>query len=181
MSQIYKALTSGGPIPPEIPTSFVTDSGTAVPVANILNILGDDSNVNNNNGILTTGSGNTVTAVLSNRINVTTTTSDGAGQTQTVTLITTTNATSSTFRVLITGIDIANTVSSGAELLGASRTFAGSAVVLGTNDVFLEEDAVLAATDYDVIASGADLVIQFTGIAGRTIVWRALFEYIQTP
>ena len=39
---------------PQIPTSFVTDAGTAVPLLNILEILGT-------NGITTSGAGNTVT------------------------------------------------------------------------------------------------------------------------
>ena len=39
---------------PAIPTSFVTDSGVAVPVANTLNVLGGT-------GITTAGAGNTVT------------------------------------------------------------------------------------------------------------------------
>ena len=39
---------------PQIPTQFDTDSGSAIPVANILEVLGD-------NGITTSGSGNTVT------------------------------------------------------------------------------------------------------------------------
>lgn len=57
MSQIFKPLTSGGPIPPNIPTSFVTNNGTAVPAANILNVLGG-------NGATTSGSGNTVTVTV---------------------------------------------------------------------------------------------------------------------
>jgi len=57
MSQITKAITSGGPIPPIIPTSFQTDNGVAVPAANILNVLGGS-------GATTSGSGNTVTVTV---------------------------------------------------------------------------------------------------------------------
>jgi len=57
MSQIFKTLTSGGPIPPIIPTSFQTDNGIAIPAANVLNVLGG-------NGASTSGSGNTVTVTV---------------------------------------------------------------------------------------------------------------------
>ncbi len=41
MSQITKTLTSGGPIPPNIPTSFLLDDGnSAVPAANIIQVHG---------------------------------------------------------------------------------------------------------------------------------------------
>lgn len=53
MSQIIKTLTSGGPIPPNIPTTFQTDSGNAVPAANVIIFHGVGGEF--------TGSGNTVT------------------------------------------------------------------------------------------------------------------------
>ncbi len=39
MSQIIVPI-SGGSVPPTIPTSFVTDAGTAIPALNILNVNG---------------------------------------------------------------------------------------------------------------------------------------------
>lgn len=49
-------------LPPDVPTSFVTNSGTAVPVAHVLNILGTTSAAGSL-PLTTTGSGNTVTVV----------------------------------------------------------------------------------------------------------------------
>jgi len=41
LSQITKTLTSGGPIPPNIPTSFLLDDGnSAVPTANVIQVHG---------------------------------------------------------------------------------------------------------------------------------------------
>lgn len=46
-------LTTGGSTPGDVATSYVTDSGTAVPSGNVLN-------VNGSNGLTTSGSGNTI-------------------------------------------------------------------------------------------------------------------------
>jgi hypothetical protein len=45
---------SGGALPPDVPTSFVTNSGTAIPLANVIEILGAGS-------ATTSGAGNVVT------------------------------------------------------------------------------------------------------------------------
>lgn len=182
MSQIYKDITSG-PLPPAVATSYVTDvNSPAIPAANVLNVLGNDITTNNVNGIRTDGSSgsNTLTVQLTNRTRVAATTSDGAGQTQTITVFTPIASSAITFVVSITGYDAANNEVAGGELVGIARISAGGAVVVvGTNDTFGESDPALAATDWDVVTNGTVIQMQFTGIAGRTISWGAVFIYNQ--
>lgn len=183
MSQVIKNLASG-PVPPVVPTSFVTDDGTAIPAANILNVNGIDSIENNDNGILTRANpdlSDNLQVILTNRISVTATTSDGGGQTQTVTLMTPTNATALNFEAIFVGYDAANDEAAGGDQEGIARKSAGTVTIVGLNDSFDQSDAGLNAVDWNVIASGGDLQAQFEGIAGRTITWRATFTYDQTP
>jgi len=185
LSQIYKPLTSSGPIPPIIPTQFTADDATvAIPAANNLNVLSRDTTENNNNGIQTTADPNASDNLyieLTNRISVTATTSDGGGQTQAVTVFTPNNGTALNFECNFIGYDAINNEAAGGDQQGLARKSGGVVTIIGTNDSFDQSDAGLNAVDWNVIASGADLQAQFVGIAGRTITWKATFTYDQAP
>jgi len=78
MSQAGISSTRSSPVPPEVATSYVTDSGTAIPAANILNVPGNTTTANVSNGIQTTGSGNNLTVQLTNRLIGTATSTNGS-------------------------------------------------------------------------------------------------------
>jgi len=178
MSQFYVGLSSGN-LPPTVPTSFVTDSGTIIPAANIVNLVGGETNVNNDNGIRVianlTGSNNGVVQ-LTNRITGTVTTVDA---TPTTMIIVGLGATPGTY--LAFGDLTAYNVTDSA---GASYTFEGAAVTTGAAGTEigqevrnLFEQAAMAATDFSFTVSGNNAVITVTGIAGKTIDWSCLFNY----
>jgi len=183
MSQFFQGTTAGS-LPPTVPTSFVTDDGTAIPALNILNIDGLDSIENNNNGIFTRANpdlSNNLEVILSNRISVTTTTSDGAGQTQTVTLMTPANGTAQNFEAVFIAYDAINDEGGGGDQQGLSRKSGGTVSIINVSDSFDQSDPGLIAIDWNVIASGSDLVAEVTGVAGRRITWTVTFKYDQTP
>lgn len=109
MSQIIKNLASG-PIPPSVPTSFFTDSGTAVPALNILNVLGGV-------GVNTSGLGNTITIVTDSLLPYTAVT----GPTTYVVLATDTFISCDTTAGIIT-IQLPNSTSTGREIVVKDRT-----------------------------------------------------------
>ncbi len=161
---------------PSIPTQFTTDDGVAVPVANNLNILTADTNTNNDNGIHSTGSGSTVTILLTNRI---------TGS------VTTTNATPTTLASLslgatpgvylvegdLTAYDVTDTAGASYTFVAAAITNGVAATEIGVENKNVFEQVAMATADFNVGVTGNNAFIEVIGIAGKTINWNCLFTY----
>lgn len=179
MSQIYKSLAAG-PVPPTVPTSFVTDiNSPAVPAANILNEIGGSVTTNNNNGIQTDGSSgsNTLTIQLTNRITGSLTTTDA---TPTAIATFSLGATPGvfTFDIQIACFNTTAINGDGYFISGSARTDGVTATLCGTPDKIINEEVVDTA-DANMVVSGNNVVIQATGIAANTHHWRTVATYVQ--
>lgn len=173
MSQAGVILPSGIP---SIPTSFVTDSGTAVPVANILNVLANDSTANDADGITSVGSGNTVTLRLTNRLQGTGSTT-GAVTADIITF--SLGATPGVYAVefRLSAFESTTPAGLGYSIFAAVRTTGAAASLIGTPDFIESEEAALVAADADIIASGNNIIVRVTGVAGLTINWSVVGLY----
>jgi len=169
MSQFFIATTSGN-LPPTVPTSFVEDTGSATPAANVLNVLGGS-------GIRTSGSGNTVTIAIQNGSTANATTV-GAVTADIITIpLAATNQTY-TFDIRISGIETTTPAGVGYNIFGTVRTNGVAASVVGTPDKIVNEDVALIAADANLIVSGNSAIIRLTGVAGVTINWGAFAVYV---
>jgi hypothetical protein len=180
MSQIYKSLTAG-PVPPAVPTSFVTDiNSPSVPIANIENVFGGFVTTDDADGIQTDGSSgsNTLTIQLTNRLR-------GSGSTVgavTTDLVTfSLGATPGTYVIDANFCAFEPTTPAGAgySLFGSVRTTGAAAFLVGTPDKINNEDASLIACNADIVVSGNNAILRVTGTAGLTIDWVVLATYVK--
>ncbi len=187
MSQIYKAVTAGN-LPPSVPTSFTTQSGSAVPAANILIIDAYDTSENNDNGIETkggvaggnppgTGLANEVDIYLTNRVTGQITTSDST----LTTLISFPLAVNTVYSMsgTVTARSTATGEGASFEFLTSIRRSAGVAIEIGSEYPTEFVDATLATSDIFVIVSGNNMILQCQGVALTTINWDGFFTYRQ--
>lgn len=181
MSQIIKTLTSGGPIPPVIPTSFVTQNGTAVPAANILLVDGFDSTENNDNGIITkggvvgTGTANEVDIVITNRLQGT---SNTIGLT-TSPIITFTPATIGTYAIetRVAAFNETSVLGAGYSIFGTARFDGVNSNLCGTPDKIVNEEGAMSSANVTMTVSGANILINGIGYAAQDINWSAVSLY----
>jgi hypothetical protein len=169
MSQITTNVTST----PSVATSYVTDSGTAVPIANVLNIATTASGVNAANGITSSGATNNVTITLTNRISGTVTTA-GAVTSNCLTFGLGAVPGVYAFQIFLSAFDL--TTPSGAvyRINASIRTTGAAGVVINSVD-FTDEDeeAAMIPADWALGVVGNAINLTVDGVAGLTIRWSA--------
>ena len=182
MSQIYKPFTAGGPIPPTIPTSFVTQDGTAVPAANILIVHAIDSVENNDNGIIAkggvvgTGTSNEVDIVLTNRQTGSVSTADA---TPTTIITFALGATPGVYYIQgdLVAFNTTDIAGGAYNFTSGIRTTGAAGVEISTEYKDSFEEAAMATADFNVAVVGNNVIISVIGIAGKTIDWNCYLTY----
>lgn len=154
---------------PAVPTTFTADSGSATPAANNINILGDD-------GLTTSGSGDTITIALDG-------TCDGSGTTVGATTadLCTIDAGGTagcyTLQVQVVGFDSGTPSGASYVLTNGIRTTGAAAALTGTTDKTVNEEAAIATANADIVVSGNNIIVRVTGVAGLTINWVSRARY----
>jgi len=177
LSQIYKSLTSG-PVPPAVPTSFVTDiNSPAIPVANVLNVLGNDTTANNVNGIQTDGSSgsNILTVQLTNRFQGAVTTAGAV----TSTLISFTPTVIGTYAIeyRVGAYNTTSLLGAGYSVFGSARFDGVNSNLCGTADRIVNEEGTMTSANITFSVSGANIVLSASGYLGQSINWSAVGLY----
>lgn len=177
MSQFYQGVTSGA-LPPAVPTSFVTDDGTAIPLANVLNVNGVDSRENNANGLLTRANpdlSDNLEVVITNRLQGTVTTSDATS----TPLITFTPSVvgSYTIESRICAYNTTDALGAGYSLFGTARFDGVNSNLCGSADRIVNEETGMGNCTATFTVSGANILINAVGLAGKTVNWSAVSLY----
>lgn len=177
MSQAGINNISDNVLPPDVPTSFVTDvNSPAIPALNILNVPGGSVSTDNVHGIQTDGSSgsNTLTVELTNRLTGSGTSTNGS----TVTLIDfpLTNNQSYRFTFDVIGRDTTSGDTYGYKLLATAKRIAGTAAVVETPFDDSDEDNIAASLAF--VVSGNDVHLDATGVAATTIIYKAVGTYV---
>ena len=180
MSQFFIGLTDGG-LPPDVPTSFVADTGTAIPAAHVLNVKGSSTTTSNDNGIDTIAnpnSSNNLYVRLTNRLEGSATSTNGATANIVTFALQSGSAAVYRFSFDVSGRDTVSGDGVGYSVDATFRTDGSAATVISAPYVDDDEDASLIAASITMIASSNNAILQATGVATKTIVYKAVGTYV---
>lgn len=175
MSQAGINNTTSGPVPPSVATTYVTDSGNAIPAANILNVVTPGGGTQ---GIATSGAGNTITITIDDLVLDGTGTTVGAVTADIITFPLGATPGVYTFDAKTAGFTTAGgPLGVGYTLVGAVRTTGAAAILLPSQALDSFEEGALSAGTFAIVVSGNNAIFRVTGTAGTTINWRTVAEY----
>lgn len=178
MSQAGINTINATDLPPNVPTTFNADTGSATPAANILNVLATDTTSNDIDGINTIASGNTVTVQLTNRITGTATTTDAVTPVNLLTFPLGATPGMYLFRSYVTVYNLTDSLGASYSSFASVRTTGAAATLLTSGNLFISEEGAMTALDVANDVSSNTLTIDVIGLAGKTIHYLALNEYI---
>lgn len=174
----YHISSTAAPPPPVVATSYVTDNGTAIPSANVLNVKAIFSTQNNANGILTQANpnlSNNLQVVITNRLQGTVTTVGLV----TSAMITFTPTVIGTYAIEVR-IGAYNTTSSlgaGYSVFGSVRFDGVNSNLCGTPDKIVNEEGAMSSANVTITVSGANILVNGVGYAAQTINWSGVGLY----
>ena len=170
-------VAGGGGGGSPVQTLTGNSGGPVSPTANNINILGDDSTVNNANGVTVIGTpgSSTETITLTNRLQGTVTT---VGLT-TSPIITFTPTVIGTYaiEIRIAAYNTTSSLGAGYSLFGSARFDGVNSNLCGTADRIVNEEGAMSSANATFTVSGADIVISGVGYAAQTINWAAVGLY----
>lgn len=77
-----------------------------------------------------------------------------------------------TFEARIAAFNASTPAGAGYQIFGAVRTTGAAAVLIGTPDIIVNEEAALVNGDADLVVSANNAIFRVTGVAGLTIDWK---------
>ncbi len=82
------------------------------------------------------------------------------------------------FYFMITGRETTSDDGLGYHLFASAKTDGVAATLIQTEFIDADEDAALTTADIQFVTSGNDMILQVTGVAGLTISYLAIGNYI---
>lgn len=174
MSKVSDSVASSG----DVATTYNGDTGSATPSGNVLNTTSGTSTADNDNGLTSFNSGNTVNYRLTNRL------SGSASSAAAANADVITFDLGGSFAVYRFDIDVAGKCSNlsqgvGYNIIGSARTNGTIATIIATPEIDDDEDTDLVDCEIDLIASGNTVIVRANGVAGQTVEYKAVGSYVK--